>query len=117
MYNKLYARDFILESIDVSNPYVNNEGKRMIVMIKANWCRYCVDFLPRFEEFSNSIAGFKFYILEQTENEALLNQWKQLVHPVTGKIGFPTLVVYNADGTPLKIIEDRFHLDRELKML
>ncbi len=114
MITTLTARDFTLEEIDVNSPNVNNEGKKMVLLIKAAWCPHCVQYYSTYEKLSDSTTDFKFYVLEQTNDEALIRQWGNLVHSIYGRIYFPTLMVYSGDGTPIRKIDDRSRLKEEL---
>ncbi len=117
MITTLDARDFILQNIDTDSARVNNNGKRMVLLVKATWCHFCNDFLPMYERYAETMPDYKFYILEQTNDEALLNNWKNIVSPLFSVNGYPTLVAYERDGMPIVVIKDRKNLKNELDQL
>ena len=114
MYQKLDSRDFILQNIDTKSPRVRKASKGMVLLIKAAWCPHCVQYIPEFETFSSQHSNYKFYVVEQTENNALLDSWKELVNPAFEVNGFPTVVLYDRDGTPINVVKNRFKLNEEL---
>ncbi len=114
MITTLTSKDFILQNIDTKSPYVDNQNKKIVLLIKANWCGHCNRFLPQYEQYSKTLTNYKFCILEETTDGKFINCWKELLQPAFTVQGFPTLVVYNNDGTPIKVINDRQNLEKEL---
>src|SRR5574343_206773 len=117
MITPLSSNNFILENIDTASPALRIGGsKKIILMIKADWCRYCNAYLPTFSKFSDTITDYKFCVLEQTSNKQLLKWWSMLAKPSIDmeRLTFPTLILYDKDGTPIRKIEDRFNLKKEL---
>jgi len=114
MIATLSAKDFILQNIDTTSPDVNNQGKKIILLVKANWCHYCNDYLPMYQYYSKVMPEYKFCILEQTKDEALLKCWKTIVTPAVEVKGYPTLILYENDGMPITSIKDRKNLKKEL---
>lgn len=114
MDSKIYDasnKDFILQNIDVKNV---GKAKGYIVLVKANWCPHCIMFYPSFERQSLTNNGYKFITLEQTKNETLIDQWKELISPAFEVRGFPTVLLFNSSGRFIKYIEDREHIETVL---
>ncbi len=96
-------RNFVLQSLDQTSPAVIPH-KKAILMIKANWCGHCIRYLPTFEEYSIKNPHIQFFVLESEQNEKLLRRWQQLATPAFRVDGYPTLVLYDEDGHPKKVI-------------
>ncbi len=73
--------------------------------------------MPHFEHYSAQFPNVTFAILESTEgnNDKMLEQWKELAGPNFSIRGFPTLVLYDGEGNPVRVVENRFALDEEIK--
>lgn len=106
----LEDKDFELQNI---NPKLIGDKSLAILFIKADWCGYCTRYIPTFEQYSTQMKDVAFFILESTENEKKLEQWQNLQSPAFPIEGFPTLVFYGPNGSPLRRVEDRFNLDKE----
>lgn len=118
LISKLSSQDFVLQNIDVSRPSVGNDNKPIVLFIKADWCGYCQRYSPVFESLSMQFKKIKFCVLELTENESMLRRkWPELVFPYYKVEGYPTLVLYDADGNPLKVVEDRENIKNDLRSL
>jgi thiol-disulfide isomerase/thioredoxin len=113
MITKLHESDFILQSLDTKRAKVGRFAQA-VVLIKMNWCGFCVSYMPTFEQFSVKHPDVKFFVVEGTENEQLLEQWRHLAHPVFQVNGFPTVLLYNGSGHPVSVIDDRFKLEQYL---
>lgn len=103
------AKDFILQNI---NPKTIGKAKGYIVLVKANWCPHCIMYEPSFERQSLLNNSYKFIIVEQTKNEQLLTQWKELISPAFEVQGYPTLLSFDSKGKFKEFIEDRDHIDK-----
>ncbi len=117
MITPLSSNNFVLENIDTQDPRMQVGGsKKIILMVKANWCRYCNEYLPTFSQFSDTMTNYKFCVLEETDNKQLLRWWSMLAKPSIDmeRLTFPTLILYDKDGTPIRKIDDRFNLKKEL---
>ena len=98
----LSTKDFVLQNI------ITDDKKPIVLLIKAAYCGYCTRYMPTFETLSKQHKKIKFCVLEYTENQHLIDfQWRQLIHPVFEVNYYPTIVIYNADGMPYKVIENR----------
>lgn len=114
MISAVSESDFILQSLDLDSPNIQRGKRGYILMIKASWCPHCTSFIPKLESFGVQLPQFQFLTLESTQNESLLRHWENLVAPAFQPKGFPTLVLYGSDSNPVKIIKNRFQLDKEL---
>lgn len=111
MITHVQASDFILQSLDKNSPRVGR-FEQAVLLCKMDWCGHCVSYLPIYEQLSAKYPNVKFFVVEGTENEQLLEQWSHLASPVFKINGFPTLVLYDGSGHPVSVIEDRFKLDQ-----
>ncbi len=111
-------KDFTLQAINMDSPKLGKKRSGpMVLFIKAEWCGYCRKYLPTYENFSKQFPNTKFLVLD-TDGEAtskMLQYWNELALPAFHVKGFPTVVMYNEDGVPLHVVENRFALDQELK--
>ena len=106
-------QNFILQSLDRQSLQLPLTDLSFL-LVKAKWCGHCVRYLPQYEQYSVKYPDINFLILESTDNELLLQQWNNLAHPAFDVRGFPTLVMYDQKGSPIKIVQDRFKLDDEI---
>lgn len=116
MIQQLSQSDFKLQSLDTKSPKLRNSKGYSVLLIKAEWCGFCHRYLPEFESQSQKYKKVNFVYIEQTDEERLLNQWAELANPAYAINGFPTVVLYDKKGDPLKII-DRNMLSEELNKL
>lgn len=118
LISQLASKHFVLQNIDISKPSVGSEGRPIVLLIKAEWCGFCQRYLPEFDNLSQQHKKIKFCTVEQTQNETMLaKHWPSLVNPAFQVNGYPTVVLYDAEGTPLRVVEDRSKLKDELKTL
>lgn len=106
--------DFTLQNINLESPKLQSTDITFL-LIKAEWCGHCNRYLPIYEQYSVKYPNINFCVVEETENSKLLNEdFKKLVFPAFKVEGFPTVVLYNHDGSPIKVIENRIDLDSEI---
>ncbi len=113
MIHPVTEQNFILQNIDIKSLNLN-PSDFLFLFIKARWCGHCVSYLPQYNQYSAKYTDINFLVLESTDNERLLEQWSKLVHPAFSVAGFPTVVMYNHEGVPIKVVTDRFKLDDEI---
>lgn len=101
--------DFSLQSLNFARLGLP-PARGAVLLIKAAWCGHCKTYMPTFEQYSKQFPNYHFLILDADEAQSLLAQWSQLVYPVFTARGFPTVVLYDLNGVPLKAIADRFGL-------
>ncbi len=114
MIQNLNSTDFILQNLDPSSPRVKavRSNKGYVLLIKADWCGHCRRYLPIFRDQSIKRRDYTFLILDHDKNETLLRQWANLESPAFEANSFPTIIIYDASGMPLrKFEEDRTKLD------
>lgn len=114
MYYSVTQENFILQNIDISSLKDVHPTNLIFLLIKAEWCPHCTNYLPTYDQYSVKYPDISFVILEVTKNENLVKQWSQLVNPAYEVSGFPTVVLYNPDGSPNKIVENRFNLEQDI---
>ena len=110
----LSAKDFDLQSLSFSNRNIKKNAPCSILLVKANWCGFCVRYLPEFEELSKKHKSVNFLVVESDDNRQLLDQWANLVNPVFKVDSFPTTVLYDANGHPVKTF-DRSEIDSTIQ--
>lgn len=111
------SSDFILQSLNTIGSKLPKRSM-YILLIKSYQCGYCIQYMPMFEQFASKYSDVGFLLLEATTNQTMLSQWRELDSPVFTIHGYPTVVMYNADGNPDHAVEDRTQLDIEItKML
>ena len=117
MTHQLTSNHFTLQSLDFNaNPALNKNAKCSALLVKANWCGHCTRYLPEFEEMSKSYPKVNFLIVEHDKCKSLLAQWDKLVNPAFKVQGFPTVVIYDSNGHPNKVVE-RNNLKQELSTM
>ena len=118
MIQELKASNFILQNIDLNSAELKgSKHDMMCLLIKAVWCGHCKSYYPQYEQFSKTASNIGFMVLESTDhdNETLLGHWKNLVNPAFEVSGFPTVIIYNAKGTPVKVVNDRMNILSEIE--
>lgn len=108
MIHELNASNFILQNIDLQSPELKNTSYDIIVLlVKANWCGFCTAYLPVFRQNSFKGDNVGYMVVESTEhdNDILIEQWKHLVNPVFTINSYPSIVIYNRNGSPLGPVE------------
>ncbi len=108
MITSVNSSDFILQSL---NPARVDSAAAYILLIKAKWCGHCTRYLPDFEKQSVKFPNVKFLVLESTDNDHFVKSWSNLANPAFQVNGFPTVVLYNSAGMPVKQVADRMRLD------
>lgn len=114
----LDRKDFTLQAINLDSPKLGKKPSGpMVLFIKAEWCGHCIRYLPHYETFSKQFPKTKFLVLDSDgEGVAqMFKHWNELAHPVFQVNGFPTVVIYDEEGNPMHVVENRFALDQELK--
>lgn len=113
MIHKVSESDFVLQTL--SRSIVGEyRSDHYLLLVKANWCPHCVSYIPTYETISAQNPRITCLVLESTENETMMKRWSDLVHPAFEVNGFPTLVLYDDKGAPVKIIKDRFNPTSEI---
>jgi thiol-disulfide isomerase/thioredoxin len=109
--------DFILQSLSTIG--VKIPKKTMyVLMIKSYQCHYCIEYQPIFEQFATKFPNVGFLLLEASANTRMLKQWKDLVHPEYTVNGYPTVIMYKADGDPSPhVIKDRTKLNEDIMQM
>ena len=109
----LTREDFTLQTLNLNSPKINKNAACSAILIKANWCGFCVKYFPIFDEMSSSYKNVNFLVVESDSNENMLKQWSDLVCPAYKVDSFPTVVLYGPDGNYIKTI-NRDDLKKEL---
>lgn len=105
---------FILQDIDYSGIKNANPTYLSFLLIKADWCPHCSDYMATYEQYSVQFPDVNFLVLESTTNPELMEWWSKLVSPAFTCEGFPTLVLY-INGKPAKVVENRFNLEKYIR--
>ncbi len=114
---QLTSSDFILQSLIIDDSRIPKKDA-YILLIKSYQCIHCINYMPYFEQYSIRHKNIGFLTLEASDNNTLIQQWNELNSPVFTIKGYPTLVIYNNNGDPDHIIEDRSEIVYEInKML
>jgi len=66
----------------------------VIVLYKASWCHFCVDFLPLFNKLSQAYPKITFGIIDIDPEKKLVNNNNNLAFPLYTVKSFPTVVLY-----------------------
>ena len=106
------ASNFVLQNIDINS--LNISVDNYVLMIKASWCHFCTQYLPTYEQYSLKHNNIAFLTVEKDDNEELLASWKELINPIFEVNGYPTLVIYDHQGNPIRVVENRSDLDMEI---
>jgi len=111
------ASDFILQSLNTIGSKLPHKSM-YILLVKSYQCSYCVQYMPIFEQFATKHTNVGFLLLEASTSSTILDQWRRLDSPAFEVHGYPTIVMYNAEGHPDHAVADRNQLDMEItKML
>lgn len=107
------ASDFILQSLNTIGTKL--PAKSMyILLVKSYQCGYCVRYMPMYEQYATKYPNIGFLILEASVDGQMLQQWRELDSPAFVVSGYPTVVMYGADGNPSHAVVDRNQLDTEI---
>ena len=109
------SNDFVLQSLVIGSRVPKKTG--YILLIKWYRCGHCIVYMPIFEQFATKYPDIGFLVLESSTSTALLQQWSELQRPAFKIDGYPTVVLFNGDGNPMHIIENRNDLDIEIMKL
>ena len=116
MIQYLGSKDFTLQSISFSNKEIKKNAPCSVLLIKANWCGHCVRYFPEFKALSEKYKKINFLVVEKEDNEQLLEHWSNLVNPLFIIQGYPTVVLYDSNGHPMKVVE-RQNLEQILQTI
>jgi thiol-disulfide isomerase/thioredoxin len=105
---------FILNDLDLSNPVFYNEVNKYVILFKMDWCHYCQQYIPTYNKFANLIPNVQFLYVEGTTSPDILFGLSNVVFPEYTIKGYPTLIVFDNNGKFLKVVTDRFNLEKEL---
>lgn len=116
MITNINSGDFVLQSLDLTSPRIKPPKgcKGWVLLVKAEWCGHCQNYIPLYEAFSAKFPNYMFLVLEETENSHCIEQWKKLASPSFKVDGFPTVCMYDKSGTQATVVPDRFKLDKYL---
>ncbi len=105
---------FILQDIDYSSIKNAKPTYLTFLLIKADWCPHCVNYMPIYEQYSVQYPDVNFLVLESTTNPEIIKWWSNLIDPVFTCEGFPMVVLYIHEKAK-KVVENRFALDEIIK--
>lgn len=109
------ASDFTLQSISNWQKIPKKSG--YVLLIKWFKCSHCVEYMPTFEQFATKHPNIGFLILESSTNSTMLQQWGNLWKPAYDVDGYPTVVLYNGEGNPEHVIQNRNDLTMDIMKL
>lgn len=72
-------------------------GRPMVVMVHADWCRHCKNFLPTFQKAADSKQIPVIFAGVAESGEHLQEGAKELIGKL-GVKGFPTLLLFDTKG-------------------
>lgn len=105
---ELSAKNFVLQNLSFDTPQLKEAlGKPTILFIKAVWCGYCRRYKNTFESLYLTLPKVNLATIEETTDKNLLIQWKNLAYPAFEVQGYPTIVIYNREGMPIQVVDDR----------
>ena len=110
--------NFILQNINVSNKdFVNKKG--FVLLVKQNWCGHCTKYFPEFEKQALELKNSNIMCLyvEGTESPDILSAWKEIINPAFQINGFPSLFIFDSNGSFIQSVEDRDNLINECGFL
>lgn len=105
--------DFILQSLNTIGTKLQPKSM-YILMVKSYQCSWCIKYMPTYEQYATKYPNVGFLLLEASTSGQLLQQWKDLDSPAFEVQGYPTLIMYGADGNPSHVVADRNNLDTEV---
>ena len=108
------ASAFSLSDLNLSNPIVQNGVDKYVVMFKQEWCHYCQQYIETYNKFANLMPKIQFLYVEGTTSPDIMTGLNNVIFPKYEIKGYPTLIIYNSDGTFYKEVKDRYKLDAEL---
>lgn len=77
----------------LSNPY-NSPDTPVFVLFKTEWCGYCKDFKPIYEQLAKAYAGkITFGVVDVDENQHLKDNINGFLYGYK-ILGFPTIIIY-----------------------
>lgn len=105
------SEDFTLQSLNSIGTHLIKKDA-YVLLIKSFRCRYCIEYQPVYEQFATQFPNVGFLTLEASDNQLMLEQWRNLIAPVFEVNGYPTLVILDADGNPTDIkVDSRMELN------
>lgn len=113
MIHYIGEQNFIFQNVDVPSLKLDPTDV-IIVLIKADWCGHCVRFVPEYELQSVKHSDVNFLVVEHTTNERMLTRWSKIANPAFVVEGFPTVVMFDNVGHPVRVIQDKMKIDEEI---
>lgn len=111
------SSDFTLQSLTAIGSKLPKKSM-YILLIKSYQCHYCIEYQPVFEQFATKFPHVGFLLLEASANTQMLQQWRELINPAYKVNGYPTVVMYDADGNPSSHqIKDRSKLNEDIMQM
>lgn len=118
MIEEINESNFFLQNINFESLKLGKTPKTIFLLIKAQWCGYCVKYEPTFRGYAQTHPDVGFFILDEANAKNLIPQWNELANPKFNANSFPTVVMYDGiTGKPIKVVEDRNAIDAEISVL
>lgn len=74
-----------------------NGGKAGMLLVKADYCGYCKNFIPMYKQLSNQFSNLHFLYLDKE----YIDNYE--VKKAIGEVSqFPTILLFNKDGKFIK---------------
>ena len=108
------ASAYSLSDLNPSSPIIQNGVQKYVVMFKMDWCHYCTQYIETYNNFANLIPKVQFLYVEGTNSPDIITGLNNVLFPKYTIKSYPTLIIYNSDGTFYKEVKDRYKLDAEL---
>lgn len=108
------ASAYSLSDLNPSSPIIQNGVQKYVVMFSMSWCHYCQQYIETYNNFANLIPKVQFLYVEGTNSPDIITGLNNVLFPKYTIKGYPTLIIYNSDGTFYKEVKDRYKLDSEL---
>lgn len=118
MIEELNESNFFLQNIDFASLKLGKVPKTIFLLIKAQWCGFCIKYEPIYRTFDITYPDIGFFILDEANAKNLIPQWNELANPKFNVNSYPMVVMYDGNtGTPIKVLEDRNAIPSEINMI
>lgn len=108
--------DFTLQSLSsIGSKLIPKRA--YVLLVKSRRCGFCITYYPFYERFAMENPDVTFLVLEASDNTRLLQSWSELDSPAYTVGGYPTVIIYDKNGHPHHMVDNRMELGEDIKKM